>query len=157
MPSRLLPLGFPQRLIVGRHDADWGEFSSTYLASARELSDDEVDLRVLDDAGHFELINPATTAWPVVLETARRADRPVATGQARQPRLAFCVMCNRRRALGFGAGGCEDRRLRNDVAPKQATMPRGNSVMRASLARGDSDADVVCDRVRRQCGERAVA
>ena len=69
MPSRLLPLGIPQRLIVGRHDADWGEFSSTYLASARTLADPEVDLRVLDDAGHFELINPATTAWQVVLET----------------------------------------------------------------------------------------
>ena len=69
MPSRLLPLGLSQHLIVGRHDTAWGEFSPTYLASARELGDNEVHLRVVDDAGHFELINPASTAWPVVHDT----------------------------------------------------------------------------------------
>jgi hypothetical protein len=71
MPSRLLPLGLSQHLIVGRHDTDWGEFSPTYLASARELGDNEVHLRVVDDAGHFELINPASTAWPVVHDTSK--------------------------------------------------------------------------------------
>jgi acetyl esterase/lipase len=69
MPTRLLPLGLRQRLIVGRHDADWREFSTDYLACAREASDAEVDLRVLDDAGHFEVINPAANAWRTVLDT----------------------------------------------------------------------------------------
>jgi acetyl esterase/lipase len=70
MPSRLLPLGIPQRLVVGRHDTDWGEFSRTYLASARERRDGQVELRILEDAGHFEVINPASNAWPAVLEAA---------------------------------------------------------------------------------------
>ena len=63
MPSRLLPLGISQRLVAGRHDADWGEFSQTYLAAARERGDHQVDLRIVEDAGHFELINPATRSW----------------------------------------------------------------------------------------------
>jgi acetyl esterase/lipase len=71
MPSRLLPLGLPQHLVTGRHDADWGEFSQTYLASARERRDEQVDLRIVEDAGHFELINPATRPWQDVLQALR--------------------------------------------------------------------------------------
>jgi acetyl esterase/lipase len=71
MPSRLLPLGVPQKLIVGRHDSDWGEFSAEYREAARAAGDQQVDLRTLDDAGHFEVINPASTAWPAVLSAVR--------------------------------------------------------------------------------------
>jgi acetyl esterase/lipase len=73
MPSRLLPLGLPQHLLVGRHDSDWGEFSQTYLASARDRGDDQVDVRIIDDSGHFELINPATRPWQDVLLALRQS------------------------------------------------------------------------------------
>ena len=36
-----------------------------YEAAARKAGDD-VSLSVIDDAGHFELISPQTSAWPVV-------------------------------------------------------------------------------------------
>jgi acetyl esterase/lipase len=71
MPSRLMPLGIAQRLVTGRHDTDWGEFSETYLASARERRDERVDLRIIEDAGHFELINPAARPWQDVLQALR--------------------------------------------------------------------------------------
>jgi acetyl esterase/lipase len=70
MPSRLLPLGLPQRVIVGKQDADWGEFSADYVACARQAGDRQVDLQVLDDTGHFEVINPASRSWPFVLAAA---------------------------------------------------------------------------------------
>jgi hypothetical protein len=39
--------------------------SRRYEAGARKAGDD-VTLTVIDDAGHFELISPQSTAWPVV-------------------------------------------------------------------------------------------
>ena len=64
-PLALLPLGVPQWHVIGLLDrvvpADYVE---RYVAIAGEH--DEVHLDILPDAGHYELIVPAASAWPTV-------------------------------------------------------------------------------------------
>lgn len=65
-PAEMLPLKIPQRLIQGAQDRIVPlDMVRQYEAAAKKAGDD-VSLTVLDDAGHFELISPQTTAWPVV-------------------------------------------------------------------------------------------
>ena len=65
-PIELVPLGVPQRLVCGARDAvvPLGQARS-YEAAARRARD-AVAVEVLDDAGHFELVDPAGPAWPAV-------------------------------------------------------------------------------------------
>jgi acetyl esterase/lipase len=66
-PIELLPLGVPQVLLHG--DADEAvpyELSQRYYAAARAAGDD-CTLVTLPATGHFELIDPHSTAWPHVL------------------------------------------------------------------------------------------
>jgi acetyl esterase/lipase len=68
-PIELLPLGVPQMLLHG--DADDVvpyELSQRYHAAARAAGDD-CTLVTLPATGHFELIDPRSTAWPHVLTT----------------------------------------------------------------------------------------
>ena len=65
-PKDMLPIKVPMHLIHGAHDRIVPlEMSRRYEAAARKAGDD-VTLTVIDDAGHFELISPQSTAWPVV-------------------------------------------------------------------------------------------
>lgn len=75
-PAELLPLGVRQRLIVG--DADFimpARARDAYVALARGTGD-TIDLLVVPDAGHFEVIAPVAKAWPqvrdAILELVRR-------------------------------------------------------------------------------------
>jgi acetyl esterase/lipase len=65
-PIELVPLGVPQRLVCGARDAvvPLGQARS-YEAAARRAGD-AVAVEVLEDAGHFELVDPASPAWPAV-------------------------------------------------------------------------------------------
>jgi acetyl esterase/lipase len=66
-PIELLPCGVPQVLLHG--DADEAvpyELSQRYHAAARAAGDD-CTLVSLPNAGHFELIDPHSPAWPHVL------------------------------------------------------------------------------------------
>jgi acetyl esterase/lipase len=75
-PAELLPLGVRQRLVVGDDDFIMPERArDAYVARAR-ASDDEVDLIVIPDAGHFEVIAPTTAAWPRVREAILELTRP---------------------------------------------------------------------------------
>ena len=63
---RMLPLAVPQVLIWGREDAMTPlRFGQDYLAAARKAGDD-ARLVVIPSLGHFEIADPASTAWPVV-------------------------------------------------------------------------------------------
>jgi acetyl esterase/lipase len=67
-PMEMLPIKVPQRLIHGAQDRVVPlDMVRRYEAAARKAGDD-VSLTVIDDAGHFELISPQTTAWPTVRE-----------------------------------------------------------------------------------------
>jgi acetyl esterase/lipase len=66
-PMRLAPIGLPQVLIVGAHDATWAPIGRSYFAKARAAGDTAVQLIEAPESGHFELIAPASTTWPIVI------------------------------------------------------------------------------------------
>ena len=68
-PVELLPLQVPQRLIHGRRDTNVPiELSASYVAAAQAKGDD-ARLITLDDAAHFELIDPRAEEFEVVKTT----------------------------------------------------------------------------------------
>jgi acetyl esterase/lipase len=68
-PSVFLPLGIPQQLIIGTVDqAVPLVHNERYVEQAQQAGDD-VTLTVLPDVGHFEIVIPGTTVWPIVQET----------------------------------------------------------------------------------------
>ena len=70
-PIELVPLGVPQRLLWGSRDAIVPiEQARAYAAAATEAGD-AVEVRVLDDAGHFELVDPASSDYPAVRDAVR--------------------------------------------------------------------------------------
>lgn len=66
-PTRLAPIGFPQMLIVGAKDASWAPSGRAYFAKAHAAGDTAVQLIEAPESGHFELIAPASTTWPIVI------------------------------------------------------------------------------------------
>jgi acetyl esterase/lipase len=70
-PAELLPLGVPQLLVHGEADdivPAW--LSRSYHAAAVEAGD-EVHLVTLPGVGHFEHLDPSSTAWQAVVEWLR--------------------------------------------------------------------------------------
>jgi acetyl esterase/lipase len=75
-PARLLPIGVPVRLIHGVRDERVPCGMSREFAVRARAAGDDVALGELAGCGHFELIDPASAAWPGVL-AAFRAVAPV--------------------------------------------------------------------------------
>ncbi|MEA2574728.1 MAG: hypothetical protein QOH93_2026 [Chloroflexia bacterium] len=68
-PIEMLPSGVPMRLIHGTDDGIVPiEISERYVQAAQQRGDD-VKLVTLEGAEHFELINPDTKEWQVVVST----------------------------------------------------------------------------------------
>jgi acetyl esterase/lipase len=75
-PAALLPVGHRVRLVHGvTDDIVPAAMSTEYAERARAAGDADVDCVLVPDAGHFELIDPLSAAWPAV-ETAFRAVQP---------------------------------------------------------------------------------
>jgi acetyl esterase/lipase len=70
-PLELLPLGVPQRLVCGSLDGIVPPELSSLYASAARRAGDGVELHLVEGAGHFELVNPDSGAWPTVLGAVR--------------------------------------------------------------------------------------
>jgi len=71
-PAELLPLRVPQLLVTGALDPDVPpSFVERYARRALEAGDD-VRHRVVDDAGHFEVVAPWSPRWPVVRDELSR-------------------------------------------------------------------------------------
>ena len=67
-PIELVPLGVAQRVLHGTNDDVVPlEISRRYVAAAKKSGDDSKLIEV-SGAGHFELIDPRSSAWPVVKE-----------------------------------------------------------------------------------------
>ena len=65
-PIEQLPLGIPQRLFHGTKDESVPlEISERYVTAARERGDD-AELITLENAGHFELVDPRTKEFALV-------------------------------------------------------------------------------------------
>ncbi|MFW5661865.1 MAG: alpha/beta hydrolase, partial [Oceanicaulis sp.] len=72
-PARLLPLGLPQVLIAGGLDPIVPADLVGRYAEAAIAAGDAVTFIALEDAGHFELIDPTAPAWTVILSEIERA------------------------------------------------------------------------------------
>ena len=66
-PMKLAPIGVTQTLIVGARDQSWAPIGRSYYAHARAAGDSGITLIEAPEAGHFELIAPKTTTWPIVV------------------------------------------------------------------------------------------
>lgn len=65
-PRELLPLHVPQILIQGAKDPTVSLSSAEDYYATAKASGDKVRLVVIQEAGHFELVIPFTSAWPEV-------------------------------------------------------------------------------------------
>jgi acetyl esterase/lipase len=71
-PMRLMPRDVPQRLVVGAHDEVWGPSGRAYFAAAEAGGSSEIALVIAPDSGHFEVIMPTSSTWPIVIEELRK-------------------------------------------------------------------------------------
>ncbi|MBY6204319.1 alpha/beta hydrolase [Halomonas denitrificans] len=69
-PVERVPLGVKQILVNGDLDATWSAPADAYYEAALEAGD-PVERRVVTGAGHFELVDPRSSAWPVVRDALR--------------------------------------------------------------------------------------
>jgi len=72
-PMRLPPVDVPQRIVVGAHDRAWAPGGHAYFrrASTNDGATSDGARIVLTEApesGHFEMIVPTTSTWPLVLQ-----------------------------------------------------------------------------------------
>ncbi len=75
-PIELLPFGVSQYLLHGTADDNVPfEISQRYYETARTRGD-QVELLPLPGTGHFELIDPESKAWPLLLHVVERACAP---------------------------------------------------------------------------------
>jgi acetyl esterase/lipase len=68
--TELLPLGLPQILVIGHYDKSWAPVGHRYYQQALAVKD---DVRILEapESGHFEMIDPDSSTWPLVLDAAK--------------------------------------------------------------------------------------
>lgn len=70
-PASLIPLGVPVHIVHGARDDRVPVSMSRDYAGRATAAGDEVVLEELPGCGHFELIDPVSSAWPVVLGAFR--------------------------------------------------------------------------------------
>lgn len=75
-PSLLLPIGRPIRLVHGSEDDRVPCEMSRLFARRARAAGDSVWLDELPGAGHFEVIDPLSAAWPAVLDAFLALARP---------------------------------------------------------------------------------
>lgn len=76
-PSELLPLGVPQVLIHGEEDDTVPYSLSKEYFQKADLLGDPVKLVGLPGAGHFEVIDPKSKEWAVIVENALDLSRSI--------------------------------------------------------------------------------
>ena len=74
-PIRRLPLDVPVLLIHGDADDRVPLSQSQDFLAAAQAAGDECRLSVLPGGDHFELVDPAARAWPIVLERLEQLGR----------------------------------------------------------------------------------
>lgn len=70
-PARMAPIGVPHTVLMGVHDTDWTPNGEEYITAARAIGDNMMERVMAPDSGHFEVINPNTSTWTLVLEAVR--------------------------------------------------------------------------------------
>ncbi|HVT39252.1 MAG TPA: alpha/beta hydrolase [Gemmatimonadaceae bacterium] len=70
-PMQLAPIALPQLLVIGAYDQAWAPIGRSYFARAQAAGDTAVHVIDAPESGHFEMIAPATTTWPLVISSLR--------------------------------------------------------------------------------------
>lgn len=65
-PQFLLPFGMPQLMITGVYDSYLPPYMALWWRIAATRKGDPAEVRVIPDAGHFDVVAVQTPAWPVV-------------------------------------------------------------------------------------------
>ncbi len=78
-PVQLLPLGARQMILVGEHDSDILQEARQYTEAAAQHGD-QVQLLVVPEAGHFEVVAVRSAAWRMVCGALQQLAAAGATG-----------------------------------------------------------------------------
>lgn len=65
-PMQLAPIDVPQTLVIGTLDRAWAPGGRAYFERAAAAGDTRVQVVEAKESGHFEMIVPTTSSWPVV-------------------------------------------------------------------------------------------
>ena len=71
-PMQLSPIGVPQQLVIGALDRMWMPIGRAYIARAATIGDTQVEVVDAPESGHFEMLAPDTTTWPLVINALKR-------------------------------------------------------------------------------------
>lgn len=71
MPSAMLPLGIRQTVIVGKRDRDWTWVGESYRDKVRAAGEAKFEFIEAPESGHFEVIDPNSSTWPLVRQAVR--------------------------------------------------------------------------------------
>ncbi len=75
-PMTLKPVGVPQEVVIGRHDT-YAPLGRAYYDAASAEGRSPLRLTEAPESGHFEVIDPSSTTWSVVLEALGRLDSEI--------------------------------------------------------------------------------
>lgn len=65
-----LPLTVPQYVVLGTFDDNWTPVGKIYVEAALESGSETYPIAA-DESGHFEMIDPDSSTWPLVLDAAK--------------------------------------------------------------------------------------
>lgn len=67
-----LPLSVPQYIVIGEHDKSWAPVGRMYIEQALKQGNSPTVINATE-SGHFEMIDPDSSTWPLVLKAAKAA------------------------------------------------------------------------------------
>jgi len=67
-----LPLPVPQTIVIGKYDSSWAPVGHRYVEAARQQGNTPQVINA-GESGHFEMIDPDSSTWPLVLQAAKSA------------------------------------------------------------------------------------
>jgi acetyl esterase/lipase len=70
-PMQLLPVGVPATVIIGVLDANWAPSGRVYQRAATAAHDSLVRFVDALASGHFDVLAPTTSSWPLVIDAIR--------------------------------------------------------------------------------------
>ena len=70
-PMQLIPVGVPQTVIIGGQDSDWAPSGRVYQRAVRAARDSLVRFVDAPASGHFDILAPTTSSWPLVVHALR--------------------------------------------------------------------------------------
>ena len=84
-PIERLPLRVPQVIVQGDSDTIIPTIMAREYVAAAQKKGDPVTLRLLEKAGHFEVVDPKSEAWPVIREALLAMVAPAAQKKGATP------------------------------------------------------------------------